>query len=69
MTHPGKCFKAAVMTLDCFHPVGTSVTSVAVHFKGDMLWHRALLQGTDEELTQLVNGPFSGRRFEDQSAQ
>lgn len=65
VTHPGKCFKAAVMTLDCFHSVGTSVTSVAVHFEGDMLRDGTLLQGTDEELAQLVNGPFSWRRFED----
>lgn len=52
-----------------FHAVGASVAAVAVHLKGYMLRNRALLKGSNEQLTQLVYNPFSWRRLEDQPAQ
>ena len=54
------------MALYRLHAVASRIPPVAVHLKGHMLGYGALLQGTDEELPELLDGPFSRGGFEDE---
>ena len=56
-----------MMALYCLHAMASSVASVAVHLKGYMLGNGALLESADEEFPQLLDSPFSWRRFEDEA--
>lgn len=55
------------MTLDRLHTMAAGIPPVSVHLEGHMLRHRPLLDGADEELSELLNGPFTRRRFENES--
>lgn len=56
------------MALDGLHAMAPRISPVAVHFEGDMLRHRALLQSPDKQLSKMVDGPFSGGGLEDELA-
>jgi hypothetical protein len=51
VTNPSERLEAAMVTFDSLHAVAASISPVAVHLEGDMLGHRALLDGTDENLS------------------
>lgn len=60
-THSGQCLETAVVALDSFHPMASGITSIAIHFKGDVLGDGALPQSADEEVAELVECPFARR--------
>jgi hypothetical protein len=47
------------MSFDSLHATTSGVTSVAVHLERNVLRDRPLLEGADEQLTKLVDSPFS----------
>jgi hypothetical protein len=52
------------MTLYGLHSVVSSISSVAVHLKRNVLRDRTLLKGANEKLAKLAHSPFSRRRFD-----
>lgn len=58
-TNLSEGFKATVMPLDSLHAAASGIASVAIHLKGNMLRDRPLLEGANEQLTELVDSPFS----------
>lgn len=64
-TYASESLEAAVVALYCLHAMAPGIPPVAVHLKGDMLRDGPLLEGTNEQFSKLLEGPFSWRRLED----
>ncbi len=58
ITHPCEGLEAQVMTFDRLNLMCPSEPSIAIHDKGHMLRNWPLSKGTDEQLPQLLDGPF-----------
>lgn len=54
-------FKAEVVALNCLNAVAAGEPSVPVHYEGDVFRDRALPEGSDQKLADLVDRPFGGR--------
>ena len=54
-----------MVTLDSFDLMVSSKASVAIHHKRNVLGDRALLDGANGQLVELVRDPFCWRRAED----
>lgn len=46
--------------------MASSISAIAIHFKGNMLRDLALFQCSDQKLSKLVGGPFSWRRLQNE---
>ena len=62
MPYAGEGLEAHVMPLHRLDVVFASESSVSIHDECDMLGHRPLPKGANEQLAQLADGPGDGRR-------
>lgn len=61
--------KPQIVSFHGLYAVRFGISSVPIHDKGNMFRDRALTQGADEELAELIQCPFCGRRREEPSPQ
>lgn len=58
-----------MVTFDGLDLVILRVPPVPIHLERDMLWDRALAYGADQQLSELLGGPFCRRRSESPAPQ